>query len=373
MMAEPRFTVAVTGMNAQPENPGPGLAVARCLREAYGPRVRIIGLGYDALDPGLYLGEYCDCAHMLSYPNGGSDAMLERLAGIHAAERIDLLIPCLDAELPLMVGAAPRLAAMGIRTFLPQAQALARRSKDRLPELCELAGVACPQIKPVTSAGFFRGCEADGWSYPMVVKGPFYDARIVRNAEEGAAAFHAIAAEWGLPVLAQRFVAGEEYNLSGVGDGDGRLLGEVMMKKRALTAKGKAWAGVTVFDQGLADCARRLVQALAWKGPLEVEMMRDAAGGYQLIEINPRFPSWIYLSQGVGRNLPALLTELAFGRPAPPLAAATPGTMFIRYALETIVPLGDFEKLIMGGELSRELEPERSRELEHSLDAEGVL
>ena len=50
MMLEPRFTVAVTGMNAQPENPGPGLAVARCLREAYGPRVRIVGLSYDALD-----------------------------------------------------------------------------------------------------------------------------------------------------------------------------------------------------------------------------------------------------------------------------------------------------------------------------------
>ena len=46
------ITVAVTGMNAVPENPGPGLGVARCLREAFGDRVRIIGLGYDALDPG---------------------------------------------------------------------------------------------------------------------------------------------------------------------------------------------------------------------------------------------------------------------------------------------------------------------------------
>lgn len=361
MMAEPRLTVAVTGMNAVPENPGPGLAIARCLREAYGPRVRIVGLGYDALDPGLYLGEYCDSAHMLSYPSSGSDAMIERIAGIHAAEHIDLLIPCLDAELPQMVGAAPQLAAMGIRTFLPNAQALSRRAKERLPELCALAGVACPQIKPITSPSFFRSCRAEGWSYPMVVKGPFYDARIVRNAEEGAAAFQSIVAEWGLPVLAQRFVAGEEYNLCGVADADGRLLGEVMMKKRALTAKGKAWAGVTIFDTGLADDARRLVKALGWKGPLEVEMMRDAAGRYHLIEINPRFPSWIYLSQGVGRNLPALLAEIALGRPVPALAAPRPGTMFIRYAVETIVPLGDFEKMIMHGALSRQLEGEGVR------------
>jgi carbamoyl-phosphate synthase large subunit len=353
MMAEPLLTVAVTGMNAVPENPGPGLGVARCLREAYGPRVRIVGLGYDALDPGLYLGEYCDAAHMLSYPSGGSDAMLDRLADIHAGERIDLLIPCLDAELPQMVGAAARLAAMGIRTFLPDAQALARRAKDRLPELCELAGVACPETRPISGASFFRRCQADGWSYPMVVKGPFYDARIVRSAEEGAAAFSAITAEWGLPVLAQRYVAGEEYNLTGVADGDGRLLGEVMMKKRALTAKGKAWAGVAIYDEGLADAARRLVKALAWRGPLEVEVMRDAAGRYHLIEINPRFPAWIYLSQGVGRNLPALLTELALGRPLPALAAPRPGTMFIRYAVETIVALGDFESMMMDGSRSR--------------------
>jgi carbamoyl-phosphate synthase large subunit len=254
-----------------------------------------------------------------------------------------------------MVSAAPRLAAIGIRTFLPDAQALARRAKDRLPELCEAAGVACPAVKPLTSANFFRTCQAEGWSYPMVVKGLFYDARIVRGPEEAVAAFHSIAAEWGLPVLAQRFVAGEEYNLSGVADGDGRLLGEVMMKKRALTAKGKAWAGVTIFDEGLAGAARRLVKALGWKGPLEVEMMRDAAGRYHLIEINPRFPAWIYLSQGVGRNLPALLAELSLGRPAPALAAPQPGTMFIRYALETIVPLGDFETMMMDGALERRL------------------
>lgn len=361
MMAEPRLTVAVTGMNALPENPGPGLAVARCLREAYGPRVRIVGLGYDALDPGLYLREYCDSAHMLSYPSGGSDAMLERLAAIHAAERIDLLIPCLDAELPQMVSAEPRLAQMGIRTFLPDAQALARRAKDRLPELCESAGVACPEIKSLTSASFFRSCQAEGWTYPMVVKGPFYDAHIVKSAEEAVAAFHSIAAEWGLPVLAQRFIAGEEYNLSGVADGEGRLHGEVMMKKRALTAKGKAWAGVAVFDERLADAARRLVKTLRWKGPLEVEMMRDHTGRYHLIEINPRFPAWIYLSQGVGRNLPALLAELALGRPLPALAPPQPGTMFIRYAIETIVPLGDFEAMMMDGSLACRLEAEGVR------------
>lgn len=346
------ITVAVTGMNTLPESPGPGLAIARCLREKYGDRVRIIGLGYDALDPGLYLGEYCDVSHLVCYPLNGSEALLERLTHIHQSEHIDVLIPCLDAELPLMVLLAPRLAEMGIRTFLPDAEQLSRRAKDQLPELSRLAGVKCPEIRSLTSPAFFHTCHREGWKYPLVVKGVFYDAKIVYNAEEAVAAFYKVAAEWGLPVLAQHFIAGEEYNLTAVGDGTGKLFGEVMMKKRAVTSKGKAWAGVTTLDDSLSAAAGRLAAALKWKGALEVEVMRDTKGDYHLIEINPRFPAWIYLSHGVGRNLPALLLELALGHESPELHPPKAGTMFVRYALETIVPLATFENLMMGGTLN---------------------
>ena len=337
------LTVAITGMNALPDNPGPGLAVARCLREAYGDGIRIVGLGYDALDPGLYLGQYCDSVYLLSYPLNGADLLLERLTDIQAVEKIDVLIPCLDAELPLMVGLAEKLAELGLKTFMPDTLQFERRAKARLPELAEAAGIAYPEVKALANPQFFRTCEQDGWTYPLMVKGVFYDAKVVANPTQAVAAFHSIAQEWGLPVLAQRFVAGEEYNLAGIGDGRGNLLGEVMMKKRAVTTKGKAWAGVATADEHLADVARKLVAELQWKGPLEVEVMRDTKGIYQLIEINPRFPAWIYLSHGVGRNLPALLLELAMGRPAPTLAEPRPGTMFIRHARETIVPMSVFE------------------------------
>ena len=90
-------------MNARPDNPGPGVAVARCLKESPEFGGRIIGLGYDALDPGLYLREYCDAAYLLPYPSAGDEAFITSLKAIHEAERIDIIIPCLDAELPGMV------------------------------------------------------------------------------------------------------------------------------------------------------------------------------------------------------------------------------------------------------------------------------
>lgn len=350
------LTVAVTGMNAVPDNPGAGLAVARCLREAYGRRLRILGLGYDALDPGLHRREYCDSAHLISYPGSGAETLLARLKEIHAAEPIDVLLPCLDAELPLMVDLAPKLAEMGIRSYLPGAEQLARRAKNRLADLAREAAVGYPETQAITQADFFRDCGRKGWAFPLVVKGVFYDARIAANIEEAEAAFRAIAAEWGLPVLVQRHVAGEECNLAGIGDGTGALLGEVMMKKRAITGRGKAWAGISIHDEVLADAASRLVAALKWKGPIEIEVMRDKQGEYQLIEINPRFPAWIYLSQGVGRNLPALLLSLALNETPGALAPPQPGMMFIRYAEETIVPLSAFESLMVEGRSLRETE-----------------
>jgi carbamoyl-phosphate synthase large subunit len=341
--------VAVTGMNARADNPGPGVAVARCLREGRHFRGRIVGLGYDPLDPGVYLDAFCDVGYLLPYPSAGDSAFLERIADIQHEQGVELLMPTLDAELPGLVRLASQLADMGVRTFLPSATQLELRNKDRLEELAEHAGVVAPETRKVTQAGFFYRCQEEGWTYPLVVKGLFYDAQVASDPDTAAAAFHRIAAQWGYPVLVQRFLRGEEVNLTALGDGKGRLLGPVMMRKLALTEKGKAWAGVTVQDDRLLEASQALVSATRWRGPLEVEIMVDEEGRYQLIEINPRFPAWIYLAAGVGRNLPEALLMLAFGESPDEFAGVAPGTLFIRYAQETIVPLSQYESVVMTG------------------------
>lgn len=346
-----RWNIAITGMNAKPDNPGPGCAVARCLHEDRDFRGRIVGLGYDSLDPGFYQRETCDSGHLLPYPATGAAALLERLDEVLRVEPVDALIPCLDAELPNFIAIEGELNRRGTRLMLPQREQLRRRDKDRLPDLCAAAGVATPEVRRLTSADFFDNCEQEGWGYPLVVKGVFYDAYVVHSAAEAAMRFHHMAAAWGYPVLVQKFVAGEEVNLTALGDGRGEMVGEVMMKKQAVTDKGKAWAGVAIDDPELREAGRRLFAALRWRGPLELEMLRDQAGTLHLIEINPRFPAWIYLSHGVGRNLPAALLSLMQG--AKPeqlqLAPPRPGTTFIRHARESIVPLADIARLTLGG------------------------
>ncbi len=341
-------TVAVTGLNARPDNPGPGLAVARCLREATDFRGRIVGLSYDALDPGLYLREYCDAVYLLPYPSTSSLDYLDRLRTIHAQEKFSYLIPCLDVELPGFTRAQGMLLDLGIHTFLPTNDQLRMRNKDNLEKLGSMAGLQTPRTAVVTRRDFFQTCEKDNWHYPLVVKGIFYDAHIVASRYEAEEAFHGIAAQWGFPVIVQEVIKGQEYNLTAVGDGKGQLCNPVMMKKLATTDKGKAWAGVSIEDDVLLTASRQLALALKWRGPLEVEVMRDQDGRYFLIEINPRFPAWIYLSVGTGGNLPMNLLQLMDNHTPAPVPSQA-GQLYIRYAAETVAPIAHFEALVVDG------------------------
>ncbi|MEE9411501.1 MAG: ATP-grasp domain-containing protein [Methylococcales bacterium] len=341
--------IAITGLNAKPDNPSSGLAVARCIRESTEFDGKIIGLSYDVMDSGLYLNETIDSAYLLPYPSSGDQALLERLQQIHNSDPFDILIPCLDAELSNVIRLQEQLEEMGIRLLLPDAEQLQRRNKDRLPELASQAGVKSPEITQISHAGFFYTCHQQGWQYPLVVKGTFYDAGVANNAEEGAALFRKISAEWGLPILVQRFVAGEELNLTALGDGKGNLSSAVMMRKRAVTDKGKAWAGVTIHDEKLLNTAKKLVNELKWAGPLEVEMLRTPYGEYHLIEINPRFPAWIYLSAAAGCNLPWTLVKMI---QEDIIEHAVPdiGKLYIRYAHERVIELSEFENMTIWGQ-----------------------
>ena len=72
-------------------------------------------------------------------------------------------------------------------------------------------------------------------------------------------------------------------------------------------------------------------------------------GHYQLIEINPRFPAWIYLSHGVGRNLPMALLDIASNNTNTQYPDYQSGMLFIRYAEEQIIPMSAFEDIVMQG------------------------
>ncbi len=342
------FAIAITGINSI-DNPGPGTGVARSLREADQLTTRLIGLAYDATEPGLYMDWLFDRRYIMPYPSAEPEVLLERLQQIQRQFGLDCVIPNFDLELPLYIRCAPQLEAMGIRTYLPTKAQFALRNKAKLADVAPSFGLKTPETVTVSSIQDLQQATAD-LGFPVMIKGPYYKAYRVFSLEEARSRFHQIAAEAGFPILVQQIVSGIELNLVGVGDGTGGHLGLVAIKKMGVTELGKIWSGLTIQHPGLISAATTFLQQTHWKGPFELECIADRDGTLYLIEINPRFPAWTYFATGVGINLPARLVQAAFGLPIPPLPTYEPGKLFMRYTYELVTDATPLQTLVTLGE-----------------------
>jgi carbamoyl-phosphate synthase large subunit len=348
-MGELNLVVGVTGLNAT-DNPGPGVSVIRSLRAHNDFKGRIVGLAYDPLDPGLYPTDLIDSAYLLPFPSQGIDSLRQRLKYIKQASDISLLIPTLDSEISAFITLESELKEMGIRLFLPTKEQFDMRSKIRLGEVCEKAGLDFPRTKVISEAEALYQLSKE-IPFPYVLKGIFYGASVVKSMEEALTAFYKTTAHWGYPVIVQEFLEGEEYDIVAVGDGTGCVVGSLPMKKTYLTDKGKGWAGVIVKDLRLLEIAEKFCRTTKWRGPCEVEVLKTRDEKYYLIEINPRFPAWTYLCAGAGLNLPFAVVQLAMGIDPTPLPDYQVGTMFVRISLEQIVRMEILDEIISKGEI----------------------
>lgn len=341
-------TIAVSGINAI-DNPGPGTGVARSLRKDQELPTRIIGLAYDALEPGLYMDWLFDRRYIMPYPSSEPEILIERLLQIQQQFGLDCVIPNLDVELPLYIRCAKELEALGIRTYLPTKTQFALRNKAQLAQAATAFGVSTPRTITVTSVQELHEATAE-LEFPLMIKGPYYKAYRVSTDGEALQRFHQLVAEWGYPILVQQIVSGIELNLVGVGDGEGNHLGVVAVKKMGVTELGKIWSGMTIHHPGLLKAAEAFLQHTRWKGPFELECIAQRDGTIYLIEINPRFPAWTYFATGVGINLPLRLVRAALGLPIPSLQPYEAGKLLMRYTYEMVTDATPLQTLVTLGE-----------------------
>jgi len=344
-----KIVIAVTALNAI-DSPGPGVAVIRAIRECPDFDVRIIGLSYESLEPGSYMHDLVDKTYLIPYPSAGTDTLMARLMHIHGIEKLDLIIPNFDAELFNFIKLRERLRVAGIHTFLPDLEQFEARDKIKLYDFGEKHGLLVPADKVIFHAGDIDKTATD-LGFPLVIKGKFYDAIIAYTLEQAHRAFYKIQAKWGLPIIVQQFINGTEINISALGDGEGNAISIVPMRKLYITDKGKAWSGITIEDSSYVDLARKFIEATKWRGGCELEIMLSEDGKPYIMEVNPRFPAWIYLTAAAGQNQPASLVKMAMGQKVQPFTKYKVGTIFIRYAWDLITDISEFQKISGTGEL----------------------
>jgi len=349
-MSKPKYTIAVTGLNAI-DSPGPGMAVIKALHDAQSFDVKIIGLSYESLEPGIYMHNLVDKTYQVPYPSAGQKVLFNRFKYINERENIDFLFPNFDAELFNFISLQDKFNdELNIKMVLPTQEQFDARHKVNLYEYGQKHDIKVPYAKMVYSTAEIPAIT-NQFGFPLVVKGKYYDAKIAYTANQATQHFNKIAAKWGLPILIQTFVHGTEVNVCGIGDGKGNTLGAVPMRKLYITDKGKAWAGVTLENEKLLEITHKLVKNTKWRGPFELEFIRTNDEEYFLLEINPRFPAWAYLTVGAGQNQIESIVNLAMNNKVKPFESYDVGKMFIRYSDDMIVDIKEFETLSTLGEL----------------------
>jgi carbamoyl-phosphate synthase large subunit len=348
--------IAISGLH-RGENPQPGAGIIRSLRRAC-KNLRVIGLVYDAMDSGIYVEDGPDAVFSMPYPTSGGIAYLERLDQVRDREPFDIFIPTLDAELELLVHLESGLAARGITVCIPDARTLARRSKDRLPELAKKCGVPVPETLAVFDVNS-AVAAAHGLSYPLMVKGQYYDAKIAHDEAELVAAAGKLLSQWGAPIILQQRITGPEFNAMGIGDGAGNILGLCCLRKTVISDQGKGLGGMTVKDARLEKLCLNIIQELQWRGPFELELMKDEEkGDYCLIEMNPRFPAWVDFPSQFGCNFAAALLELITLDGVTSLPPCAAGWFYLRHQIEVLGQVDNLAALSGEGVWRK---PERAR------------
>ena len=74
-------------------------------------------------------------------------------------------------------------------------------------------------------------------------------------------------------------------------------------------------------------------------------------GDLYLIEINPRFPAWVYFATGAGVNLPARLLTAALGEEPPRDWDYEVGKLYVRFSDDFVTDMSLFQRISTYGEV----------------------
>ena len=333
--------IAISGLN-NTDNPAPGIGVAKSLKNHH-----LIGLSYDANEPGIYQGLF-EKIYLMPYPSLGYDEFKQRITYIKEKSDIEVIIPNLDAELPLYIKYQKEIENLGIKTYLPSLECFEMRDKSKLSEFSEKLGVKHPKTIKITSLDDLINASRE-LGFPLMVKGNYYKAYKAYNLDEAIEYYYKISNEWGFPLLAQQVISGIEINYVGLGDGK-ELIGGVGIKKLSTTELGKVWSAVSINNKALFETSKKFVEMIGWRGAFEFEAISDGKDIY-LIEINPRFPAWVFFATMLGVNLPEMMINLIKGEKVEKKYDYAFEKMYIRYVEETTADFKDFTTLISKKEL----------------------
>jgi carbamoyl-phosphate synthase large subunit len=288
-----------------------------------------------------------DRAHLV--PMSNDPGYIDHIAAICERERIGLVVPTIDDELPLFSEARERFARMGVTVAV---------SDPFVTLLCNDKFALCAHLREHGVAA------ADSWLPETLPREPAFPLFVKPRFGRGSVGAFAARARQELdffvnyvsgPVI-QEFLGGPEFTIDLFCDFEGRPLA-VVPRERAVIRAGVIDRGRTVRDRALIDLALQCAEALPFAGAINIQC-RVVDGRPIVFEINPRFSGGIPLTIAAGADFPRMLVRLVTGRPvAPAIGQFTADLWMTSYESSLFVDAAQLRAITERGEsLRRQME-----------------
>jgi carbamoyl-phosphate synthase large subunit len=291
-----------------------------------GMRGNVITTDMNRLSPGLYFSD----KHYL-VPMATDPEYVPVLKSIAFKERVHLLVPTIDDELPILGSHAESFLAMGVRVVVSSHRTgLICNDKKLTADFLGERGI------PVARTWLPAELRFPGLDYPLFLK---------PRSGRGSVGAHMIYSERELrffldhvedPVV-QEYLPGREFTIDVLADFSGKIVSAVprerLVVRSGVTDRGRTWANPQMMELGA-----RTAEELEIRGPANIQVKWHEEKA-TIFEVNPRFSGGIPLTIAAGADFPSWLIELRCGRRVKPcLGKFVDGLVMVCYETAIFLP-----------------------------------
>jgi carbamoyl-phosphate synthase large subunit len=303
---------------------GRRVALARAFRHelrAYAPGGRLLGADSSRLSAGFH-----DADEGFLVPRCTDPGYVPRLLEIVRGLKVDVIVPLIDTELPVLARHRDELLRDGCHVIVSDLeQVLLTRDKARSAERFRQLGFDAPRVFTPEEL-----LAPDALHYPVFLKPAHGSSSIGARRIESPAELRFELARTEAPVV-QSFEEGEEFTIDVFCDLAGTVRCAVPRKRLEVRA-GEVSKGVTVKDREMMKAASRLVSAMGGcRGCVTLQCIRRRDGKVVFFEANLRFGGGYPLAYRAGANFPGWILRMVSGEEIPPFDAWEDGLLMLRF------------------------------------------
>ncbi|MBE3584483.1 MAG: ATP-grasp domain-containing protein [Limnochordaceae bacterium] len=261
---------------------------------------RILATDMEATAPTLY-----EVDRAFIVPRVADPAYVPRLLEICQRESVDVLIPLIDPELPVLARARDQFASGGTTVVISSPDSVAIGDD-------KLATVRFFEARGIPTARTFVPNEAlRDIHFPVIVKPRRGSSGqgVIKCSDQSELYFYL---ERQKDVIIQEFLSGYEVTIDIFGDGTGRVISFVP-RKRLKVRGGEVERAITIDDTTFADFVLKIANGFKPYGPINVQCFVGDSGPV-FSEINPRFGGGYPLADAAGAQFPELILDLVAGK-----------------------------------------------------------